>query len=243
MPARIPLAPVDQHFIVDSTGALAFETVPATLGVIGAGVIGLELGSVWRRLGARVIVLEALPEFLPSADRDIAKEALKLLTKQGLEIRLGATVGATKIVGEKVEVAVEFDGKPDQVQVERLIVAVGRAANMRGLGAEKVGLTLDSRGFIDVDEHCRTNLPEIYAIGDVVKAPMLAHKASEEGIAVAEFIAGQRPRIDHTHIPWVIYTWPEIAQAGATKQTLKSEQREYRVGKFPFLASGRARHG
>jgi dihydrolipoamide dehydrogenase len=240
VPTRIPPAVVDQHHIVDSTGALNFDQVPTTLGVIGAGVIGLELGSVWRRLGAKVVVLEALPEFLPSADRDIAKEAFKLLTKQGLEIRLGAKVVSAKVDG-KVAVQFEFDGKSETLAVDKLIVAVGRTPNTQNLGAKTVGLKLDSRGFIDIDTQCRTNLPGIFAIGDVVKGPMLAHKASEEGIAVAELIAGQKPTIDHRHIPWVIYTWPEIAWAGSTEHALKEEGRGYKVGKFPFLASGRAR--
>ena len=241
IPAKIPPAPVDQQNIVDSTGALSFSSVPARLGVIGAGVIGLELGSVWRRLGAEVVVFEAMPEFLAAADKDIATEAYKLLTKQGLKILLDSKVKAVESSAEGVVVSVESGAKTEQVTVDKLIVAVGRVPNTQGLGAQEVGLALDERGFVKTDHECRTNLPGVYAIGDVTRGPMLAHKASEEGIAVAEFIAGQKPHIDHAHIPWVIYTWPEIAWAGATEQALKAAGTNYRVGRFPFMASGRAR--
>ena len=241
VPARIPPAPVDQQRIVDSTGALAFDTVPAKLGVIGAGVIGLELGSVWRRLGAAVTIFEALPTFLAGADQDVAKEAQKLLTKQGLDIRLATRVTQVTADADGVSVDVEINGEPQQHRFDKLIVAVGRSPNTAGLGAAEAGLALDERGFIVVDAQCRTNVPGIHAVGDVVKGPMLAHKASEEGIAVAELIAGQMPHIDHAHIPWVIYTWPEIAWAGATEQLLKAEGRAIRTGRFPFMASGRAR--
>lgn len=241
VPARIPPAPVDQQRIVDSTGALAFDTVPAKLGVIGAGVIGLELGSVWRRLGAAVTIFEALPTFLAGADQDVAKEAQKLLTKQGLDIRLNTRVTQVTADADGVSVDVEINGEPQQHRFDKLIVAVGRSPNTAGLGAAEAGLALDERGFIVVDAQCRTNVPGIHAVGDVVKGPMLAHKASEEGIAVAELIAGQMPHIDHAHIPWVIYTWPEIAWAGATEQSLKAEGRAIRTGRFPFMASGRAR--
>lgn len=241
VPMRIPSAEVDGTRVVDSTGALAFEAVPKTLGVIGGGVIGLELGSVWRRLGAKVTVFEAVPEFLPSVDRDVAKEAQKLLTRQGLDIRLGAKVLSAKAGKDGVALEVELAGKAEAMEVERLIVAVGRAPRTGDLGATEAGLELDGRGFIKVDTGFRTNLPGVYAIGDVIGGPMLAHKASEEGVAVAEMIAGQKPEVDHSHIPWVIYTWPEIAWAGATEQALKATGRAYKVGKFPFLASGRAR--
>lgn len=241
VPARIPTAPVDQKNIVDSTGALAFGSVPARLGVIGAGVIGLELGSVWRRLGAEVVVFEALAEFLPAADLDVASEAFKLLGKQGLKIRLGCKVLAVAEGADGISVTVESAGKAEVVIVDKLIVAVGRVPNTAGLGAAGVGLELDERGFVKTDANCRTNLPNVYAVGDVTRGPMLAHKASEEGVAVAEFIAGQKPKIDHAHIPWVIYTWPEIAWAGATEQSLKAAGIPYRTGKFPFMASGRAR--
>lgn len=241
VPARIPAAPVDQQRIVDSTGALAFDAVPARLGVIGAGVIGLELGSVWRRLGAQVTIFEALPNFLALADQDVAKEAQKLLGKQGLDIRLGAKVMQVSPDADGVTVEVEVGGKTEQTRFDRLVVAVGRSPNTAGLDAAAVGLAVDARGFIEVDAHCRTNVPGIYAVGDCVRGPMLAHKASEEGIAVAELIAGQKPHIDHANIPWVIYTWPEIAWAGATEQALKAAGHAYKTGRFPFLASGRAR--
>ena len=241
VPARNPPAPVDQQRVVDSTGALAFDAVPARLGIIGAGVIGLELGSVWRRLGAEVTIFEALPGFLGGADHEVAREAQKLLGKQGLDIRLGAKVTSVAADADGVTVDVEIGGAAQQERFDKLIVAVGRSPNTDGLNAADAGLTLDARGFIEVDDHCRTNVPGIYAVGDVVKGPMLAHKASEEGIAVAELIAGQQPHIDHTHIPWVIYTWPEIAWAGATEQALKAAGRACKTGRFPFLASGRAR--
>ena len=241
IPARIPSAVVDQVSIVDSTGALAFETVPETLGVIGAGVIGLELGSVWRRLGANVTILEALPEFLASADKDVAKEGEKLLGRQGLDIRLGTMVTATDTAGGKVTVTYTSAESEQSLEVDKLIVAVGRAPNTQGLGASDVNLDLDERGFIKVDEQCRTNVDHIYAVGDVVRGPMLAHKASEEGIAVAERIAGQTAHIDLALVPWVIYTWPEIAWVGKTEQELTAAGRSIAVGSFPFMASGRGR--
>ena len=241
VPARIPPAPVDNELIVDSTGALAFTDVPRRLGIIGAGVIGLELGSVWNRLGAKVVVLEALTDFLPSADGQIAAEAEKILRKQGLDIKLGAKVTGTATNNR--EVTVNFDSPEGklQLQVDKLIVAVGRRPNTARLGAAESGLRLDELGFVDVDEDCRTNLPGVYAIGDVVRGPMLAHKASEEGVAVAERIAGKHGHMNYANIPWVIYTWPEIAWAGRTEQELKSAGIEYRVGAFPFAASGRAK--
>jgi dihydrolipoamide dehydrogenase len=240
-PARIPPAVVDQNRIVDSTGALAFSEVPQTLGIIGAGVIGLELGSVWRRLGAKVTVLEAMPDFLSAADVDVSREALKLFKRQGLDIRLGARVISTECRAGEVEVHFEVGDKTEKLAFERLIVAVGRSPRTEGLGAAETGLELDARGFIKVDGEFRTNLPGVRAIGDVIGGPMLAHKASEEGVAVAELLAGQKPQINHAHVPWVIYTWPEIAWAGATEQALKAAGQSVKVGKFPFMASGRAR--
>ena len=239
VPAAIPTAVVDQQQIVDSTGALAFSEVPQTLGVIGAGVIGLELGSVWRRLGSKVIVLEALPDFLAGADKDVAKEAKKLLIRQGLDIRLGTRVTGTNLCGSKVEVSYASDVGNEMLEVDKLVVAVGRVPNTSGLGAKTSGLDLDERGFIKVDAQCHTNLPGIYAVGDVVRGPMLAHKASEEGVAVAERIAGQLPHLDFGLVPWVIYTWPEIAWVGATEQDLAEQGRAVAVGSFPFMASGR----
>lgn len=241
VPATLDAVPVDQEQVVDSTGALAFETVPPRLGVIGGGVIGLELGSVWRRLGSEVTIFEALPEFLASADREVAKEALKLLGRQGLKIRLGTRVLRVTRGPDGVTVETETGGKSESTTVDKLVVAVGRRPNTSGLGSAEAGLALDERGFIITDAECRTNLDGVFAVGDVTRGPMLAHKASEEGIAVAEIIAGQKPHVDHTHIPWVIYTWPEIAWAGATEQALDAAGRTFRVGKFPFLASGRAR--
>ena len=241
VPAAIPPASVNQKNIVDSTGALAFDTVPETLGVIGAGVIGLELGSVWRRLGANVTILEALPEFLASADKAVAKEAKKLLGRQGLDIRLGTMVTATDVAGDKVAVTYSSADGEQTLDVDKLIVAVGRVPNTAGLGAADVDLALDERGFVMVDEDCRTNLDKVYAVGDVVRGPMLAHKASEEGIAVAERIAGQSAHIDLELVPWVIYTWPEIAWVGKTEQELAAAGRPVAIGTFPFMASGRGR--
>ena len=241
VPMTIPPAQVDNELIVDSTGALAFTDVPKRLGVIGAGVIGLELGSVWNRLGAEVVILEALDEFLAPVDRRIAGEAEKLLRKQGLDIRLGARVTGTGCNNREVTVTYEADGEKQQLVVDKLIVAVGRRPNTSGLGAEDAGIEVDERGFIVVDENCRTGLENVYAIGDVVRGPMLAHKASEEGVAIAEKIAGHVGHMNYDAIPWVIYTWPEIAWAGKTEQELKNEGIAYNSGSFPLAASGRAR--
>ncbi len=241
VPVAIPAAPVDQDRIVDSTGALDFREVPRRLGVIGAGVIGLELGSVWRRLGAEVVVFEALLDFLAAVDGQIAKEALKTLKRQGLDIRLGARVLSTVAGPDGVALEVEAGGKVVREQFDRLVVAVGRRPNTTGLEPQAAGLEVDARGFIVVDEHCRTRVPNVWAIGDVVRGPMLAHKASEEGVAVAERIAGQQSHVDLGRIPWVIYTWPEIAWVGHTEQALKAAGVAYRTGTFPFMASGRAR--
>ncbi|MGE0387373.1 MAG: dihydrolipoyl dehydrogenase [Gammaproteobacteria bacterium] len=241
VPAGIPQATVDQERILDSTGALNLKEVPARLGVIGAGVIGLELGSVWRRLGARVTVFEALPDFLPSADEQVARDAFRILGKQGLDIRLGAKVSATATGPTGVRVDFEHGDKAQQEEFDRLIVAVGRRPNTEGLDPHAAGVALDTRGFIVVDDACRTNVPGVYAIGDVVRGPMLAHKASEEGVAVAETIAGQQPHVDLGRVPWVIYTWPEIAWVGQSEQSLRAAGAKYRSGAFPFMASGRAR--
>jgi dihydrolipoamide dehydrogenase len=237
-PARIPPAVVDQNRIVDSTGALAFSEVPQTLGIIGAGVIGLELGSVWRRLGAKVTVLEAMPDFLSAADVDVSREALKLFKRQGLDIRLGARVISTECRAGEVEVHFEVGDKTEKLAFERLIVSVGRSPRTEGLGAAETGLELDARGFIKVDGEFRTNLPGVRAIGDVIGGPMLAHKASEEGVAVAELLAGQKPQINHAHVPWVIYTWPEIAWAGATEQALKAAGVESTLKLIPGAGHG-----
>ena len=239
-PIDIPPAPVDQNVIVDSTGALEFQTVPKRLGVIGAGVIGLELGSVWSRLGAEVTVLEALDTFLMAADAAVSKEALKTLTKQGLDIKLGARVTGSKVNGD--EVVVNYtDAKGEQnITFDKLIVAVGRRPVTTDLLAADCGVTLDERGFVHVDDHCATTVPGVYAIGDVVRGMMLAHKASEEGIMVVERIKGHKAQMNYDLIPSVIYTHPEIAWVGKTEQALKAEGVEVNVGTFPFAASGRA---
>ena len=238
---EFPGLPFDEEQILSNDGALRLTDVPKKLGVIGAGVIGLELGSVWRRLGSEVTVLEGSPEFLAAADRDVAKEALKAFKKQGLEINLGVKVDSVD-AGKHVKVKYhDAEGKEHKAEFDKLVVAIGRVPNTQGLGAETVGLKLDERGFVEVDEDCRTNLPNVWAVGDVVRGPMLAHKAEEEGVAVAERIAGQQPHVNFDTIPWVIYTSPEIAWVGKNEQELKKEGREYRAGQFPFMANGRAR--
>ena len=235
-------AEFDEQRILSNDGALSIEAVPKKLGVIGSGVIGLEMGSVWRRLGAQVTVLEALPSFLGAVDEQVSKEAHKLFTKQGLDIKLGVKIGEIKTAKSGVEVNyVDAAGAAQKLDVDRLIVSIGRVANTNGLQPEAVGLKLDERGAIVVDEDCRTSVPNVWAVGDVVRGPMLAHKAEEEGVAVAERIAGQHGHVDFNLIPWVIYTNPEIAWVGATEQALKAAGRDYRAGSFPFLANGRAR--
>jgi len=240
-PSKIPAAKVDNDRIVDSTGALAFNETPRKLCIIGAGVIGLELGSVWSRLGSEVVILEALETFLEPVDNQLSDEAYKILTKQGLDIRLGAKVTGTGSNNQEVIVIYENAEGKQQISVDKLIVAVGRSPNTEGLDAEACGLTLDEKGFIKVDEQCQTNLPNVFAVGDVVRGPMLAHKASEEGVAVAERIAGQAGHVNYQTIPWVIYTWPEIAWVGMTEQELEKNGIAYKVGTFPFIANSRAR--
>jgi dihydrolipoamide dehydrogenase len=238
----LPGAAFDEKLILSNDGALRVGEVPKKLGVIGAGVIGLEMGSVWRRLGADVTVLEGLPTFLGAVDEQIAKEAAKLFKKQGLEIHLGVKVGAIK--PGKNDVTVEYttaEGKAETATFDKLIVSIGRVPNTIGLNVEAAGIKLDDRGFIVVDEDCKTNQPGVWAVGDVVRGPMLAHKAEEEGVAVAERIDGQHPHIDFNCIPWVIYTSPEIAWVGKTEQQLKAEGVAYKAGSFPFMANGRAR--
>jgi dihydrolipoamide dehydrogenase len=238
---HLPGVAVDNVVICDNEGALAFPGVPQRLGVIGAGVIGLELGSVWRRLGSQVTVLEAMPGFLTACDEAVSKECWRLFTRQGLDIRLGVRIGEIVARPDGVSVScTDAQGQAQTLEVDRLIVSVGRVPNTEGLGLENVGLAPDARGFIEVDERCRTRLPGVYAIGDVVRGPMLAHKGEDEGVMVAELIAGQQPHIDYNCIPWVIYTSPEIAWVGRTEQQLKAEGREYRAGQFPFAANGRA---
>jgi dihydrolipoamide dehydrogenase len=238
---HLPGVPVDQVAVCDNIGALAFPAVPPRLGVVGAGVIGLELGSVWRRLGSKVVILEALPSFLPAADEAIAREAWKVFTKeQGLDIRLGVKIGKVDAAKQGVVVDYEQDGKSERLEFDRLVVSIGRVPNTDGLGADAVGLKLDARGFIEVDDHCRTNLPNVFAIGDVVRGPMLAHKGEEEGVMAAELIAGQKAHVNLETIPWVIYTSPEIAWVGKTERELKTDGVPYRVGQFPFSINGRA---
>jgi dihydrolipoamide dehydrogenase len=239
---ELPGIPIDNKLVCDNEGALAFEAVPERLGVIGAGVIGLELGSVWRRLGSRVKVLEALPGFLGAADAAVANEAWKIFTEaQSLDIELGVTIG--KVTQSKKALSVQYvasDKSSKTFECDRLIVSVGRVPNTDGLGADNVGLKLDAKGFIEVDKNCRTALPRLYAIGDVVRGPMLAHKGEDEGVMVAEIIAGQHGHVNYDAIPWVIYTAPEIAWVGRTEQQLKSEGVPYRAGRFPFAYNGRA---
>ncbi|EJM99775.1 dihydrolipoyl dehydrogenase [Herbaspirillum sp. YR522] len=238
----LPGTPFDEQLILSNAGALAITEVPKKLGVIGAGVIGLEMGSVWRRLGAEVTVLEALPAFLGAVDEQIAKEAQKLLTKQGLKVSLGVKIGEIK-AGKK-SVTVEYtdsQGAAQKGEFDKLIVSIGRTPNTIGLNGEAIGLKLDERGFVAVDGDCKTNLANVWAVGDVVRGPMLAHKAEEEGVAVAERIAGQHGHVNFNTIPWVIYTSPEIAWVGKTEQQLKADGVAYKAGTFPFLANGRAR--
>jgi dihydrolipoamide dehydrogenase len=238
----LPGVPFDEDRILSNDGALRIPSVPKKLGLIGSGVIGLEMGSVWRRLGAEVTVLEALPTFLGAVDEQIAKEAHKAFTKQGLKIELGVKVGEVKSGKSGVSVAyTNAKGEAAKLEVDRLIVSIGRVPNIIGLNAEGVGLMLDPRGAIVVDDDCRTNLANVWAVGDVVRGPMLAHKAEEEGVAVAERIDGQHGHVNFNTIPWVIYTSPEIAWVGETEQQLKARGVAYKAGTFPFMANGRAR--
>ena len=244
VPVEIPPAPLLDDIVVDSSGALSMSSVPQRLGVIGAGVIGLELGSVWSRLGAEVTVLEALDEFLPAADIDIAREAKKVLKKQGLDIRLSTRVTATTVNGEGDgrTVTVEYSDAEGShsMAFDRLIVCVGRRPASEQILAADSGVNLDERGFIFVNEQCQTDVRDVYAIGDIVRGPMLAHKGSEEGVMVAERIAGKKTQINYDNIPAVIYTHPEIAWVGKAEQLLQAEGHAYTVGSFPFAASGRA---
>ncbi|WP_373753915.1 dihydrolipoyl dehydrogenase [Neisseria weixii] len=241
VPRPLPQIAIDNVNVLDNVGALNLTEVPAKLGVIGSGVIGLEMGSVWKRVGSEVTILEAAPTFLAAADQQIAKEAFKFFTKeQGLEIELGVKIGEIK-AGQGVTVQYETaKGEAKTETFDKLIVAIGRIPNTNGLNVEAVGLEKDERGFIKVDGDCKTNLPNVWAIGDVVRGPMLAHKASDEGVAVAERIAGQKPHIDFNNVPFVIYTDPEIAWVGKTEEQLKAEGVEYKKGTSGFGANGRA---
>ncbi len=239
---QLPGVDFDEQRVLSNDGALSIGAVPKRLGVVGAGVIGLEMGSVWRRLGSDVTILEALPEFLGAVDQQIAKEAAKAFNKQGLKIQLGVKIGGVKTDKKSVVVSyADAKGDAQSLTVDALIVSIGRVANTVGLNADAIGLKLDERGFVAVDDQCRTNVPNVWAIGDVVRGPMLAHKAEEEGVAVAERIAGQHGHVNFNTIPWVIYTSPEIAWVGQNEQQLKSEGRAYKAGTFPFMANGRAR--
>ena len=238
----LPGTPFDEENILSNDGALRIGAVPKKLGLIGSGVIGLEMGSVWRRLGSEVTILEGLPTFLGAVDEQIAKEAKKAFDKQGLKIELGAIVGEIKIGKAGVSIAwTNAKGEALLLEVDKLIVSIGRVPNTTGLNADAVGLKLDERGAIVVNDLCQTNLPGVWAVGDVVRGPMLAHKAEEEGVAVAERMAGQHGHVNFNTIPWVIYTSPEIAWVGQTEQQLKVAGRAYKSGTFPFLANGRAR--
>ncbi|WP_028451301.1 dihydrolipoyl dehydrogenase [Chitinilyticum aquatile] len=241
-PRQFPGVPTDNKLILDNEGALAIPEVPKKLGVIGAGVIGLEMGSVWKRLGSDVTILEGAPGFLLAADEAVAREANRIFTRDlGLKISCGVKIA--KVQPNKKDVTIEYadsEGKEHKETFDKVIVAIGRQPNTWNLAAESVGLPLDERGFVIVDDECRTSLPNIWAVGDVVRGPMLAHKASEEGVAVAERIAGQHPHIDFNVVPWVIYTSPEMAWVGKTEQALKAAGVEYKKGQFPFSPNGRA---
>ncbi|MFC3815552.1 dihydrolipoyl dehydrogenase [Lysobacter sp. GCM10012299] len=241
---ELPFAKFDNDAIVDNVGALDFTAVPKRLGVIGAGVIGLELGSVWKRLGAEVTILEALPDFLAAADAEVAKTAAREFKKQGLDIKLGAKVSKAEVKtkGKAKEVEVTYSDAEGEktIVVDKLLVSVGRRAASKGLLADGTGVKLDARGMIEVDEHCHTGVNGVWAVGDCVRGPMLAHKGFEEGIAVAELIAGLPGHVNLDTVPWVIYTEPEIAWVGKTEQQLKAEGTPFKTGSFPFAAIGRA---
>ena len=239
---ELPGLPFDEQQILSNDGALNIGAVPKKLGVIGAGVIGLEMGSVWRRLGAEVTVLEAMPEFLAAVDTQVAKEAHKIFTKQGLSIHMGVKLGEIKSTVKQVTVPyTDAAGAEQKLVVDKLIVSIGRVPYTGGLNPDAVGLKLDERGLVVVDGDCKTNLANVWAVGDVVRGPMLAHKAEEEGVAVAERIGGQHGHVNFNTIPWVIYTSPEISWVGQTEQQLKASGRAYKAGSSPFLANGRAR--
>jgi dihydrolipoamide dehydrogenase len=241
VPATIPGVVLDGDRIGTSTEALAYPAVPEHLVVIGAGYIGLEMGSVWARLGSKVTVLEYMKEFLPAVDAEIAKLALRTFSKQGLEIQLGVKVTGASARGDRVTVTYEEDGKATSIEGDRVLVATGRRPNTEGLGAAEIGVGLDERGFIEVDDHYRTAVPGVWAIGDVIPGPMLAHKAEEEGVAAVELMAGLPGHVNYAAIPGIIYTHPEVAGVGKTEQQLQAEGVPYKKGTFPFSANGRAK--
>jgi dihydrolipoamide dehydrogenase len=240
-PIELPIAPFDGERIVDSWGALEFDEVPETLGVVGAGVIGLELGSVWSRLGSKVVILEAMEDFLFMADRDVAKESGRQFKKQGLDIRLGAKVTSAAATSDGVNIEYEDKSGSQSLEVQKLVVAVGRRPFTNDLFAMDAGVQLDGRGFIEVDGECRTSVNGIFAVGDCVRGPMLAHKGSEEGVMAADLIAGEIAEMNYNVIPSVLYTAPEIAWVGKTEEEVKESGRSYKTGSFPFAASGRAK--
>jgi dihydrolipoamide dehydrogenase len=240
-PFELDFLPIDQMQIVDSTGALELKQVPKHLGVIGAGVIGLEMASVWSRLGAKVTIWEAAEQFLPTVDKDIAKQASKIISSQGIDIQLNSKVKAATQSKESVSVTVLNAESESQTDVDCLLVAIGRVANTENLGLSDLGVTQDSRGFVEVDAQWETNIDGVYAIGDVIGGAMLAHKSSEEGMALAEQLVNQYGHVNYDAVPWVIYTWPEIAWVGATEKKLQSDNIDYKTGSFPFMALGRAR--
>ncbi|MCB1841073.1 MAG: dihydrolipoyl dehydrogenase, partial [Alphaproteobacteria bacterium] len=239
----LPGITIDEKQIVSSTGALELGSVPKSLIVIGGGVIGLELGTVWRRLGASVTVVEYLDNILPGMDGEIRKEALKIFKKQGITFKLSSKVTGAKTSKKGVDLTVEpaAGGKAETLSAEVVLMSIGRKAYTDGLGLDAVGVTRDERGRIAVDAHFETNVKGIYAIGDVIAGPMLAHKAEDEGVILAEILAGQSGHIDYNLIPGVVYTWPEVANVGQTEEQLKEAGVDYKAGKFPFLANGRAR--
>lgn len=240
-PRQLPATRIDNTIICDNTGALAFRDVPKRLCVVGAGVIGLELGSVWRRLGANVTLLDAMPDFLPGCDTAVSKEMLKLMSGQGLKFDLGVAIESIEFRGNEAHISYrDRAGISQELACDKVIVAIGRVPNTDGLAIDAIGLELDQRGYIPVDEHCQTKLPHLFAIGDVVRGPMLAHKAEEEGIMVAEIIAGQSGHVNYAAIPSIIYTSPEAAWVGKTEQELIREGRVFKSGQFPFSANGRA---
>jgi dihydrolipoamide dehydrogenase len=241
VPVELPFLKFDEERVLSNVGALKIPQVPKHLIVIGGGVIGLELGSVWRRLGAKVTVIELMPSILPGMDDDVVKETDKVLRKQGFEIRTGTKVVGGKRGGDTVTIDIEKDGSKETLTGDYVLVSVGRRPSLNGIDAARLGLTVSKRGEVLVDDRMRTNLPNVYAIGDCVPGPMLAHKAEEEGVVAAEVIAGKPAHMHYTSIPSVVYTWPEIASVGLTERQVKESGREYRAGKFPFSANGRAR--
>lgn len=240
-PRQLPGVVIDNDVVCDNVGALDFSKIPDRLCIVGAGVIGLELGSVWRRLGSEVTLIDAMADFLPSADPAVAKEMLKAMTSQGLKFDLGVSIDQVARTAQSAIVSYRNrDGQRVDLSSDKVIVAIGRVPSTDGLNLDSIGLPLDERGFIPVDDRCRTTIPNVFAIGDVVRGPMLAHKASEEGVMVCEIIAGQSGHVNYSTIPFVIYTSPEAAWVGKNEQDLVREGRAYKSGQFPFSANGRA---